>query len=314
MVERRALDGGLRGQVRRRLGLSPIGSPPPDPPHGMLVIGGLGMLLGVFVWWLFWRADATPPAGLRKWGSALFASLFVLAGLHLVVLEVRNLRCWAERRMRGGREEWGEGYRWSRVMRPLPRPGMGWTASCVGVAALAVFGVTINLMWFDAGAIRGSRLLAYALTALFTLVVAGMLAGALVQALRSLRRGRARLHLRDYPAMPGGPLRVELEIPPRSARGRQCKATLACVEETSRSPHPGKVPRRLVVEIVASQETRIDLAAGAGAARPTVEFRLPPDALPTALRAEKGVRRYWVLEVGLAANEGWAFLVPVYAL
>ncbi len=313
MVERRALDGGLRGQVRRRLGSSPIGSPAAPPQPGMAAIGALGMLVGVFVWWLFWRADAVPPTGLRKWGSALFASLFFLAGLHFLVLEARNLRCWAERRMRGGHEAWGEGYRWSCVMRPLSPPSMGWTASCVGAAALAIFGVTINLMWFDTGAIRGSRLLAFTLTVLFTLVVAGMLAGALVQAMRSLRRGRARLHLRDYPAMPGGRLCVELEMRRTSARGGQCKATLACVEETRRSPDPGTAPRRLVVEIVASQETRIDLRAAPVAARPTIEFQVPPDALPTALRAEDGVRRYWVLEVGLSAAEGWAFLVPVYA-
>jgi hypothetical protein len=150
------------------------------------------------------------------------------------------------------------------------------------------------------------------LTVLFTLVVAGMLAGALVQASRSLHRGRARLHLLDYPATPGGPLRAELVMPPRAASHGQCKATLACVEETRRSPGPGTAPRRLVVEIVAAQETRINLPAAAGAARPTVEFRLPPDALPTALRVEKGMRRYWVLEVGLSAYEGWAFLVPVY--
>jgi hypothetical protein len=278
----------------------------------MLIIGALGMVLGVLVWWLFWHADAVPPTGLRKWGSALFASLFFLAGLHFVILALRNLPCWAERRMRGGHEVWGEGYRWSRVMPPLPRPGMGWPASCVGAMALAVFGATINLMWFDTGAIRGSRLLAYVLTALFTLVVAGMLAGALTQARRSLRRGRARLHLRDYPATPGGRLCVEIELRARSARGGQCKTTLACVEETRRVPGGGAGPRRLFVEVVAAQERRIDLAGTAEAARPTVEFHLPPDALPTALRAEKEVRRYWVLEVGLSAEEGWAFLVPVY--
>jgi hypothetical protein len=314
MVERRAIDGGLRGQVRRRIATSPIGSPPGPPQVTMLVVGGLGMLVGVLVWWLFWFGDAVPPTGMRKWGSALFAGLFFLGGLYFAILELRNLRCWAERRMRGGREPWGEGYRWSRTMPPLPGPGTGWAGGCVGAAALAAFGVAINLIWLDPSAIRGSRLLAYSLTVLFTLVVAAMLVGALKYALRSLGRGGARLHLRDYPAEPGGRVGAEFELPKRSVGAGQCKATLACIEETRRAPGNGVGPRRLVVEIVAAQEKRIELvAASAGAQRPAVEFPLPPDARPTALKGEDGVRRYWVLEVGLSEGVGWTFLIPVYA-
>ena len=313
MTERQALDGGLRGQMRRRIGISPIGSRPGPPQPALVGVGCLGMLVGALVWWLFWFGDAVPPTGLRKWGSALFAALFFLGGLFFALLELRNLRWWAERRMRGGTEPWGEGYRWSRAMPPLPRPGVGWLAGCVGVAALTTFGAAINLMWLDTGGIRGSRPLAYALTSLFTLVVLAMLLGAALTGLRSLRRGRARLHLRDYPASPGGRLSTELELPKRYARGGPCKATLACVEEARRASDPLTGPAHLVVEVVAARETRIDLGATAAEGRrPIFEFELPADALPTALDSADGRRRYWVLEIGLHDGVGWAFLVPVY--
>jgi hypothetical protein len=302
---------------RRKVGLAPLETVTAPSRLGLTLMGMVTMLVGLGIWLLFWFGAAQPPTGLRKWGSALFAGLFFLFGLRFAVEGVRLPRRWRLRRFRGGTEPWGEGYRWARTMDPLPVPPTDWVKGCVGGLALLAFVVAINMVWLDLGAVRGSRLLAYGLIPLATAVIVLVLVSGLWQGVKSIRFGRARLRLVDYPAAPGGPLRAVLTTTNRLPAEGIVEATLARLEET---PQAGEAPGRCTptVEIVHSFRRRSDISTCSdGGHEVSLAFDLPPDIPPTLLHGPDGSRRYWVLEVAVPGRRsfhrrGWSFLVPVY--
>ncbi len=302
---------------RRTVGLPPLETVTAPSRLGPLLVGLATMIVGLGIWLLFWFGDAQPPTGPRKWGSALFACLFFLFGLRLAADGVRLPRRWRLRRFRGGAEPWGEGYRWARTMDPLPVASTDWVKGCVGGLALAAFVAVINMVWLDLGALRGSRLLAYVLIPLATALILLVVVSSLRQRVRSIRFGRARLRLVDYPAAPGGQLRAVLTTTNRLPAEGIVEATLARIEEKPRAgdPRGGHAP---TVEIVHSFRRRSDISTCSdGGHELSLAFDLPKDVPPTLLHGPDGSRRYWVLEVAAPGRRsfhrrGWMFLVPVY--
>lgn len=302
---------------RRPTEVPPVGwvpRPLEDAAPGFMGLAFMGA--GLLVWLLFWFGDAEPPQGLRKWGSAAFAALFFIAGIFLARLGFRAPRWWADRRFRGGREPWGQGYQWSRTVRPLTQShGLDPCARAVGLLMLAVLLVVINLVWFDLDSVKGSVAAAYLVIPLISVVIVAVAGVGFWGVVVSLRRGPGTLRLDagSYPAAPGGVFRAEYVRGARQPAMLGAFATLYCVEiELGPGTHSP------AASALYGQTREVEATADPdGGAPMRVEFLLPADVLPTDLERERG-RRFWLLQIadrdaaGTPAAAPETFLVPVY--
>lgn len=320
MSESPSSDRPPHPRERRRVQLPPLGVP--APPTGVRPwFGLLFVAVAVLIWYLFFVVSPTHPAepfpGARKWGATAFAAVFFLFGLRFALEAVRAPTWWTLRRFRGGDEPWGEGYRWQREMKALPQwkaEKRGWAKGCVGLLAIAAFGVVINLIWFDTSALSGDVWLAYLLIPLFTLFILFMLGAGLWELARQLWLGVPRVVFETFPVAPGKTLRVVVEHRGRFRRARSVKLTLACLDQGPPRLETGFAR----VDALFAVERPVDPAdLAASPHRLVASFDLPADAPPTLLAQPDGSRRYWLLEVAgyqgkLRETESYSFLVPVY--
>jgi len=304
-------------RVRRPVNCPPIGwVPRPLEDSAPGFVGLAFMAAGLLVWLLFWFGVDEPPRGLAKWGPVAFAALFFSAGVFLARVGFRGPRWWVDRRFRGGREPWGQGYRWSRTSRPLPpQQGLGLVERAIGLVMILALLAASNLVWGDLRSVTGDAWVVFLVIpavsiAMLATVVLGVW-GIIVQ----LREGRGKLHLDagSYPARPGSLFRADYERGPRRPPTAGLAATLACVEVDF---DVGQ--RRTTVSAVYLRTREFDPGQDVGlSGRTRLEFALPADALPTDLARPDG-RRCWILQVAdrdaseSRAREPETFLVPVY--
>jgi hypothetical protein len=215
-------------RVRRPVNCPAIGwvpRPLEDAAPGL--VGLAFMAAGLLVWLLFWFGVDEPPRGLAKWGPVAFAALFFSAGVFLARMGFRAPRWWADRRFRGGREPWGQGYRWSRTSRPLPpQQGLGLVERALGLVVILALLVVSNLVWSDLRSVTGDAWVVFLVIpavsiAMLATVVLGAW-GIVVQ----LRERRGTLHL---DADPNARTRMEFALPVDApptdlarAGGRRC--------------------------------------------------------------------------------------------
>jgi len=279
-------------------------------------VGLAFMAAGLLVWLLFWFGVDEPPQGLRKWGPAGFAALFFTAGVFLARMGFRAPKRWAERRFHGGREPWGQRYRWSRATRPLPpRRSLGLVDRGIGLIMLLALLAVVNLVWTDLESMTGSIGAVYLVIPLASIVMLAVVVFGFRGIIVELREGRGTLHFDSdsYPARRGGTFRAKYGRGPRQAQTNGVVATLYCVE-TDIGPWPCR-PAAFVVYSQSREFSGDQDVEGEG--RTSVQFALPHDVPPTDLDREKG-RRCWLLEIvgsdarGTSVAEPETFLVPVY--
>lgn len=321
MVDSNAVASGLspvtEDRTRRPVRCPAIGwLPRPIEDAAPGFVGLLFMAAGLFVWLLFWYGVDEPPQGLARWGPVGFTALFFSAGVFLARMGFRAPRWWADRRFRGGREPWGQGYRWSRLLRPLPpQRGLGLVERAIGLVMVLALLVVSNLVWADLRSVTGDAWVVYLVIPVVSVAMLATVAlgawGIVVQ----LRQGRGTLHIDagSYPARPGTTFRAVYERGPRQPPLAGAAATLSCIEIDR-----GSGGRRPAASAVYTQTREFDAGrvADDGGSRATLEFSLPPDVSPADLAREEG-RRCWLLEIagsdarGISVAEPETFLVPV---
>jgi hypothetical protein len=279
-------------------------------------VGLAFMAAGLLVWLLFWFGVDEPPQGVAKWGPAGFAALFFTAGIFLARMGFRAPRWWAERRFHGGREPWGQRYRWSRNARPLPpQRRLGLLDRGIGLIMIASLLGVVNLVWTDLKSVTGSAGAVYLVIPLLSLAMLAVVVFGLYGIVIELREGRGTLRFGadSYPARRGGSFRAEYERGPRQAQMNDVIATLYCLEIDI-----GAGRRRPAASAVYSQTREFSADQDVeGKNRTSVQFVLPGDVPPTDLERGEG-RRCWLLQVvdrdagGTPVAEPETFLVPVY--